>query len=108
MKHADTTVLCCVGNSQWPILKHNCFVEVAPITASYVREGDLVIFHAGSILVGHRVIQRKESAGKHFFLTKGDSVLKTDGWFSSDSLIGKVVRVNQRSIDTFPMNAVSS
>ncbi len=80
------------GRSMSPFIKSGSIVALKPVNPRRnIRIGDVLAarhLDSGTVLV-HRVIWIK----KDRFLLKGDNNLKTDGWFSKNSIIGLVDNV---------------
>lgn len=48
-------------------------VIVAKVSPDAIREGDIIEFRQGEMMVIHRVIDIEETEGSRFFVTKGDA-----------------------------------
>jgi signal peptidase len=61
------------GGSMSPALKLGDMVVVAKVSPDVIREGDIIEFRQGEMMVIHRVIEIQETEGSKFFITKGDA-----------------------------------
>ncbi|MBD3202659.1 hypothetical protein GF327_00030 [Candidatus Woesearchaeota archaeon] len=84
------------GKSMLPLIKPN-----SRLTVKYscdINTGDIILIDTTDHFVVHRVI--KKIKGNSLFLTKGDSNLNFDKTVSSESIIGKVIKVNNIKLTT--------
>jgi signal peptidase len=56
-----------------PALKLGDMVIASKVSPDVIREGDVIEFRQGEMMVIHRVIEIEESGGAKQFITKGDA-----------------------------------
>lgn len=61
------------SNSMYPIYQRGDAVIFKKVEAASIKEGDILVFSNGNIIVTHRVAKIKESEGNLYFYTKGDA-----------------------------------
>jgi signal peptidase len=61
------------GGSMSPALKLGDMVIASKVSPDVIREGDVIEFRQGEMMVIHRVIEIEESGGAKQFITKGDA-----------------------------------
>jgi len=61
------------GGSMSPALHLGDMVIIAKVSPDTVREGDIIEFRLGEVMVIHRVIDIEESGGAKQFITQGDA-----------------------------------
>ena len=61
------------GGSMSPALNLGDMVIASKVSPDVIREGDIIEFRQGEIMVIHRVIEIQETEGSKFFITKGDA-----------------------------------
>lgn len=61
------------SDSMYPIYQRGDAVIFEKVEVSSIKEGDILVFSNGNIIVTHRVVKIKESEGQLYFYTKGDA-----------------------------------
>jgi len=61
------------GGSMSPALNLGDMVIASKVSPDVIREGDIIEFRQGEVMVIHRVIEVQETEGSKFFITKGDA-----------------------------------
>jgi len=61
------------GGSMSPALNLGDMVIASKVSPDVIREGDIIEFRQGEMMVIHRVIDIEETEGSKFFITKGDA-----------------------------------
>ncbi|HUV52658.1 MAG TPA: signal peptidase I [Dehalococcoidia bacterium] len=61
------------GGSMSPALNLGDMVIASKVSPDVIREGDIIEFRQGEMMVIHRVIEIQETEGSKFFITKGDA-----------------------------------
>ena len=89
------------GNSQWPLIRHGNSFEVELMDGHGVGLGDLVVFRLEKIHICHRVIALRNQRGIARVQTKGDASRFPDAWIDADQIVGRVISVQGRSVDSF-------
>lgn len=56
-----------------------------------VNINDVILYYNGSLLVCHRVVEKKEENNKYYVITQGDANSTTDGLIDYKNVKGKVV-----------------
>lgn len=56
-----------------PALNLGDMVIASKVSPDVIREGDIIEFRQGEMMVIHRVIEIQETEGSKFFITKGDA-----------------------------------
>ena len=81
------------GNSMLPTLKEGEVYKLELCTNSDIKEGDIIVYYVGEILVCHRVIKIFHSKSDQvFFKTKGDNCAEADPYaITSNMVIGKII-----------------
>jgi len=89
-----------VGLSMQPSICGGEWVVVRRAAAREVGVGDVVVYQAGSIFIAHRIIRRREQAGRVFFAVKGDAQLAAEE-IAAEQVVARVVAVKSgdRQID---------
>lgn len=78
------------GASMRPFLRDGDRLTVSPDLGG-LRVGDLVLLGQGELGPVHRVVARLGP----WFCVKGDATASVDGWFRTDDILGRVVRVER-------------
>jgi hypothetical protein len=88
------------GLSMRPSIYGGEWVVVRRAATPEVGAGDIVIYQAGSAFIAHRVIRRREQAGRVFFTIKGDAQLAAEE-IAAEQVVARVVAVKRgdRRID---------
>ena len=86
------------GSSMNPFIKEGCRVVVEAVQNQPVAIGDIVCFRSDSRLVAHRVVSKLRSNGIEHILTKGDNCSKLDAPVTPGEIVGRIVRVEGRSL----------
>jgi signal peptidase I len=84
------------GGSMSPLLADGDRVEIAP--ARFYWPGDVVAFRAGDGLILHRFLGYRRYGGRLAAVTRGDAAPRPDSPVSLDRLLGRVVRVGDRTV----------
>jgi signal peptidase I len=81
------------GDSMLPLLKGGEVVEVAPLTKTIPKLGDILFLcdQPGNPLV-HRLIWRRNRNNSLLLLTKGDACPAFDGFIPAEKVLGRVQR----------------
>ncbi len=82
------------GLSMQPSICDGEWVVVRRTGASKIGAGDIVVYQAGSTLVAHRIIRRRERAGRVFFAVKGDAQLAAEE-IAAEQVVARVVAVRE-------------
>src|SRR3989338_4943871 len=88
-----------VGPSQWPLCRDGDCIEY--VLTDTIAFSDLAVYRAHGRWVCHRVIATRRCEGARSYLLKGDAKPYVDGWIPSFEVVGRVCRVNGKSVDTF-------
>jgi hypothetical protein len=79
------------GTSMQPFIQHGDVLEAAPLSAAWIKCGEVVLLEAGDgRFLAHRVIKIRLHDGMPIYLIKGDSSRLPDGWFQPGNLLGRV------------------
>ena len=80
------------GISMYPTLITGDKIAIDASLNDKLSVGDIIAFINNSLLVCHRIVRKIEKEGKVFFITKGDSMKKTDNMeVSQEQIAGKVI-----------------
>ncbi len=80
-----------LGASMSPFIKGGSILTVKP--GENISIGDVILYRSGGGLTAHRVIGKRKSEGKSFFITKGDNLEYKDPLVDHLELLGRVVKV---------------
>lgn len=106
MEPSKRTLLA-VGTSLWPFVRSGSRLELETVSAEAYGPGDLVVYCGAGVQICHRVLRRKLEGGLYWFYLKGDGRAVADGWIPEYRLIGRVARLNGRSLAEWPLRALS-
>jgi len=84
------------GKSMFPLIPDKSEIEVKVIQPDELKKGDIALYCSGKKFVLHRVLGRR---GKKFII-KGDNNQKFDSKINEKTIIGKVVKVNNKTTDS--------
>ena len=98
IRFGDEMSLQVATDSMLPIINPMDRVGVKTCGASDVKPGDIVLFERGSSLIVHRLLCKKKLDDKLFLVPKADRVCEKEEPFSGDQLLGRVVRIQKKSI----------
>ncbi len=87
------------GGSMMPFIRGGDVIAIYPEGNHEIGTGDIIAFvlsQTGTMFV-HRVVLKQ----RRFFLTRGDNLVKDDGWISGKNILGKVVRVERKGKSVF-------
>lgn len=84
------------GSSMHPFLKDGDTVTVSPCPSCSARKGEVVAFIHPRVrrLMIHRIVETREGR----YLTKGDNTPDEDGFIGEEDIIGRVTRIERRTI----------
>jgi signal peptidase len=78
--------------SMEPVLNVGGVVVIRPVDTASIREGDIIAYHSGELLITHRVVQVSTTEGDISFVTKGDAAEEADlRPISAENVVGKVI-----------------
>jgi signal peptidase len=83
------------GHSMHPTIRDGEAVTVAPVRASDVRRGDIILYRAERGFIAHRVLQLKGGADAPIFITRGDASTSCDAPVSASQVLGRVICVER-------------
>lgn len=78
------------GNSMYPVLKAGDIARVDACHLNSLKKGDIVVFKANDILIGHRIVDIKNVNNNFILTTRGDNSPHNDALFPPDELLGKI------------------
>ncbi len=79
------------GGSMQPLIQNGDLLEVIPLGQKPVRLGDVLLVETNlRQVMAHRVIRIKDRNGNPAYLIKGDLLATPDGWFTAESILGRV------------------
>ena len=84
------------GDSMYPTIRDGESVTVAPVRASAIARGDVVLFRHGRRVLAHRVVGVTISGSERFFELRGDAKAAADGLVHAGAIVGKVMHVRRR------------
>lgn len=79
----------------YPTIRDGEPVTVAPVRASAIARGDVVLFRHGRRVLAHRVVGVTSSGRERFFELRGDAKVAPDGRVDASAIVGKVVNVRR-------------
>ena len=94
------------GHSMYPTLKPGDIGLVEKCSTEELKIGDILVFKANGILVGHRLIEIRSTNNKTIFITKGDKSNNKDVPFSKEELLGRINSI-QRKKRVLKLNSFS-
>ncbi len=84
------------GYSMYPMIRDGDIIEVAPIQATSVKTGEVILYAVGSRVLAHRVLAIKGSeAEETIFRLQGDAHHVGDETVRADQILGHVVAVER-------------
>ena len=83
------------GGSMSPTIKAKDFIVCKPVTCVDISPGDIVLYHAGSNLVAHRLIKIDRSYDKAKLVTKGDASNREDSPIAPEQILAKVIAIEK-------------
>jgi hypothetical protein len=83
------------GHSMSPAIRDGEAVTVAPVRASQVRRGDIILYRAERGLIAHRVWRLKVGTDAPVFITRGDAATSCDAPVSASQVLGRVMCVER-------------
>jgi len=102
-KHLSRVKVICKGFSMSPFIKDSDSIIVKPVEApENLRLGDIVVILLSpkKRVIIHRIIKIKRES----FLSKGDNLIDTDGWFNKKKIIGIVEAIHKKNNFTYKSN----
>lgn len=92
------------GWSMYPIIRDGDIVEVAPVRASQLRRGDVLLCRIGDAAIAHRLVGFNNGTGHTALVLRGDAAFAKDAPVPFTSVIGRVTDVrrdgNERGLAT--------
>jgi peptidase S24-like protein len=92
------------GWSMYPIIRDGDIVEVAPVRASQLCRGDVLLCRIGDAAIAHRLVGFNNSADRTALVLRGDAAFAKDAPVPFTSVIGRVTDVrrdgNERRLAT--------
>ncbi len=85
------------GHSMYPTLRPGDIGFIEKCSVDDLAIGDIVVFNANDILIGHRIIDIKEDVGNKIFTTKGDKSRTKDKPFTTENLLGRINSFQRRN-----------
>ena len=82
------------GNSMFPFIKDNTWIEITPLPRKKIKKGDVVVFRSNQKILAHRLIQIDKT--NDIYLTRGDFCQKMDNPLSRSEILGKVIKVHKK------------
>ncbi len=86
------------GLSMRPAINDGDWIVVRRAREGEIQAGDIIIYQADSTFVAHRVINRREAAGKTIFQVKGDAHLASEGVLPAEKIVARVVTIQKRNL----------
>lgn len=86
------------GNSMRPLFRAGDRILIQHGVDGF-RRGDVLVFRVADQIVVHRLLDIRADQNRSYLLTKGDSVLRPDPWFSCDQVIGRVIGFTRNGRD---------
>jgi hypothetical protein len=84
------------GHSMHPTIRDGEAVTVAPVKASEVRRGDIILFQTACGLLAHRVLKIESGPdAAPVFITRGDASTSSDRPVSASSVLGRIINVER-------------
>lgn len=87
------------GWSMCPVIRDGDIVEVAPVRASQLRRGDVLLCRIGDGAVAHRLMGFKKSGGHVALVLRGDAAFARDAPVPVTTVIGRVTAVRHNGIE---------
>ncbi len=90
------------GSSMKPFIMDGEVITVAPVAASSIRRGDIILYCFKQTIIAHSVVRIKRGENKEpLFILRGDLSCSGDEPVRPQQVLGRVVSVerNRRSID---------
>jgi len=84
------------GHSMYPTLKPGDIGFIEKCSPEQLKIGDIVVFKANNLLVGHRLIDMYFDKGVRVFVTKGDKSPTIDAPFSGNELLGRMTSFQRK------------
>jgi hypothetical protein len=84
------------GWSMYPFIRDGAVVTVDPVQPHCLRVGDVVLYRSEDSLVVHRIVTKRTVDERVDLWIRGDVFSGPGEKLSSTSLLGRVVRVEQR------------
>ncbi|MBI4406002.1 MAG: methyltransferase domain-containing protein [Deltaproteobacteria bacterium] len=106
-KQSQARSLYCLGPSEWPVIRSHQQISYAPTQSETLRVGDLIVYKTHLGKVCHRIINIREKMDETEFLVKGDALFLPDGWINPRDILGKVIAIDQESIETLRFQLLS-
>jgi hypothetical protein len=78
-----------------PAIRDGEAVTVAPVRASEVRRGDIILYRAERGLIAHRVLRLRGETDAPVFITRGDAATSCDAPVSASQVLGRVICVER-------------
>ena len=83
------------GNSMGGLFSKKTRVKIIKKKKYFL--GDIIIFNEGKRFTAHRVIKKHPE----FVVTKGDKISYCDREMSYDNILGKIIEIEDKSINSF-------
>ena len=83
------------GHSMSPAIRDGEAVTVAPVRASEVRRGDIILYRAERGLIAHRVLKLRGELDAPVFITRGDASTSCDAPVDASQVLGRVICVER-------------
>jgi signal peptidase I len=93
------------GHSMFPAIRDGEAVTVAPVRASEVKRGDIILYRAERGLIAHRVTRLMGETNAPVFITRGDSATSCDAPVNAQQVLGRVICV-ERNGRTHSLNGL--
>ena len=84
------------GWSMYPFIRDGAVITVSPVQPHCLRVGDVVLCNIQSVPVVHRIVAKGKLQGQADFRIRGDVFSGPGEELSSASVMGRVVKVQQR------------
>jgi signal peptidase I len=95
------------GTSMLPSLWPGDLLTIQGTAKGAVAPGDMVLVMRDSRFFVHRLVEKQRIEDRFFWVTKGDSVLRSDPPVAVSELLGRVVGVHRGSRSFVPSREVS-
>jgi hypothetical protein len=83
------------GHSMSPAIRDGEAVTVAPVRASEVRRGDIILYHTERGLIAHRVLKLRGEIDARVFITRGDASTSCDAPVNASQVLGRLICVER-------------
>jgi signal peptidase I len=84
------------GGSMRPLIRDGDLLEIAPLQPNQLSRGDILLYqHSSSQLLVHRLVGIEKTGQQTRLLMQGDAVVHTDGWSTSEQVLGRVVSIHR-------------